>query len=512
MGVPEGAGRSGRLLLSEGGAVLSHPLAMVGRMTERTSTQRNPTPAGETATDARLVRKVVHCGGVRGVLVNGPSGWRLENEDEARTLAAMGAPGWALARFRALAATLDAGLVAVSDLGQLNRWLNVIATRDRRLARYVWVPGELESAVAYACACLSDWNGSEWLAWALAERLDGNLFEGWPLHLARTPDDPHPLRTSFGLVVESYDLNDSVSSNDDDMPASFWERLRTHVEPRLRAVAAASDPLTTRDKLEELAESDDAAVLHSVASHPNTPAEVLRRIAESSWLPDEARCAVARNKSISPRLLRTLAKDPSEDVRSVAAAHPATPAAVLAVLSDDWSVEVRVSVVLHPSTPEHVLIEAATDDHPAVPRHAARNPWLPASALERLLRASFRGVRADAVLHPSTSLEMAIPLATDRSLQVRRMVAFKPGMPAEILKRLARDPKPRVRAAVAWNNNTPATTMAALTSDDEALVRAAVAASPVTGKATLIALTGDADDKVRAEATGNLEKRLDPGT
>ena len=105
---------------------------------------------------------------------------------------------------------------------------------------------------------------------ALTGRLDSNVFKGWPLESARIPGDPSPplVAAGFLVFVARGDTDDNFL---DALPAGFWERLRTHGDPRLRSVAVASDPLTGPDALTELAESDDAAVLCCVASHPNTP-------------------------------------------------------------------------------------------------------------------------------------------------------------------------------------------------------------------------------------------------
>ena len=477
------------------------------------TTSEDSTSAAKNLTSTRTVRRIVYCGGVRAVLAESASGWVLDNEHDVRALTERSGTEWVLARFQALAATLDAGVVAVSDLGRLNKRLDAISTTSRDAARYVRAPDELLPAVAYACACLSSRNGSEWLAWALTGRLDSNVFKGWPLESARMPSDPSPPRVAAGCLafVARGDTDDNFL---DALPAGFWERLRTHGDPRLRSVAVASDPLTGPDALKDPAESDDAAVLRCVASHPNTPAEVLGRMAEDHSIAEETRCAMARNLKASPTLLQTLANDPSEDVRSVAAAHPTTPVPVLAPLLGDPSIYVRAAVALHPATPEHLLIAVVRHDNLFVLRHAAANPSLPPLAVELMLGDSSRWVRADAVRHPNTPVELAVGMATDRSLEVRRMVAYKPGVPAEVLEQLARDPKAQVRAAAAWNANTPAATLEALAADEEQVVRSAVAARPDAVEEILAAPADDIDDDARddtaagADAASSGNRRL----
>ena len=431
--------------------------------------------SGETGASARPARKVVRCQGVRGALVKGADGWKLDHEHEVQALAAKDGTGCVLDRFKALAAALNAGVVAVSDVGRLNNRLDAIADKPDDLARYVRVPNELLPAVVYACACLSNWNGSEWLAWVLASRLDDNVFKGWPVESAPIPGDASPSIIAAGFLAFTVD-DDSDENFLDAIPASFWERLRTHVEARLRAVTAASDPLAEPRVLKKLARSDEVTVLYCVAIHPDTPAKTLRRLAKKRRLPEEARWGMARNMRASPELLEILARDRSEKVRSVAAAHPATPVSVLTALSSDQSYYVRAAVALHPNTPQRVLLETIQDEVLFVVRNAAGNPAVPLLALRLMLYSNSRWLRADAVRHPNTPVQLTIPFATDRSLEVRRMVAYKPGMPASILEHLARDPKAKVRAAVAWNANTPTETLEALAADGDALVSSAVEA------------------------------------
>ena len=456
-------------------------------------------------------RKVLHYGGVRGVLAESPGGWMLANEDDVQARTETDASEWVLAWFRAIVATLDAGLVDVSDVGRLNKQLKVIESKPTDELGYVSVPDDLLAGVAYVCACLANWNGSEWLAWILTERLDANLFKGWPLEPGRTPDDQRPSVVAAGSLMFVVSGR-STSEVLEGMPAMFWERLSKHAELRIRVVTAATDPFAAPDALERLASFNDEAVLYAVASHPNTSAEMLRRIGTDPSNPEEARLAVARNLQASPALLLTLAQDRSDDVRSVAAAHPAMPARVLAHLAADPWLYVRAAVALHPSTPEQVLTYAVYHDYPFVQHHAAANPSLPPAALEILLSDSSRHRRAEAVLHSNTSVEMVLPLATDRSFEVRRRVAHKPGMPAEILDELARDLRPEVRAAVAWNANTTQQTLDALATDKDALVRSAAEAartrSDMTPEDPMNGAYGeDPDDAASADAGSSSDRR-----
>ena len=88
--------------------------------------------SGETGASARPARKVVRCQGVCGALVKGADGWKLDLEHEVQALAAKDGTGCVLDRFKALAAALNAGVVAVSDVGRLKQSLGRYSRQARR--------------------------------------------------------------------------------------------------------------------------------------------------------------------------------------------------------------------------------------------------------------------------------------------------------------------------------------------------------------------------------------------
>ena len=195
---------------------MSHPLAIMGCMTQeadRTENYKNVTTMG--ACEGEPVRRVVHCDGIRGVLEQREGRWLVQNEQEVRLTAALGGSGRAFERLRALAATLDAGLVDRANLTWLNKRLRAIA--DAENMSRVWVTDDLLPAVAFACSLLPATNGSRWLAWALSARLEANLSRiylpgpGWCTITAY----PKPQPWGFGREIRWLDA----------MPKTFWERV-----------------------------------------------------------------------------------------------------------------------------------------------------------------------------------------------------------------------------------------------------------------------------------------------
>ena len=316
---------------------LSHLVVMIGRMTNTAvRPEIEGAGIGGGSSTGRTVRRIVRCGGVRGVLVRHGGVWSVDNTDELRVLAALGGDGSALGRLEALAATLNAGLVDPGGLRALSRTLDRIADTGRR--RPVWVCDEMLPAVGFACALLDVQGGARWLGWALAARLDGNLLRGClpgPGLLAF--EDCRDRRGRLYAGGYGRDVRWLTA-----MPSQFWGLLDRceWCQPAgeafcaasgpaagscLRALRAASDPAAKSAVLKALAATRDKAVLDLVASHPNTPAKALLEVARSPWSGDYVRWRTAQNKQASPWLLQRLAKHHFPVPRGVAASHPNMP-------------------------------------------------------------------------------------------------------------------------------------------------------------------------------------------
>ena len=452
--------------------------------------------AGSKARRSRPKRRTVTCDGVPGVLVKGADGWALDNEPEVRMLAAMGGSDQALGRLRALAETLNAGLIDPSGLSLLNKRLAAIAAVDDEddLCR-VRVPDEVVPAAAFACAHLGDENSSEWLVWMLSARLDDNLLRNVL---------PGPGLLTFQYLNSKYDQGfDRDARWADQMPPSFWEALSSHPDRWLADAAAASDPGTKAKELKRLAQSDDDVVLDLVASHPNTPSKTLVGISETPDVSYFVRWRVAQNKSASARTLRRLAGHAFWQIRFVAASHPNMDAATLAGLGGDETEQVRSAVGRHLDTPVDVLRELAGDDDKSVRASVASNPSSPVELIERLLSDRISSVRRNAVYNPSTPVELVIPRAQDRAQGVRRAVAADSRVPAHVFESLARDPKLVIRRTVAYTENAPGFVLRDLAADPDEHVKYWVAGNPSTPPDVLTDLSAASDAHLRALVAGN---------
>ena len=430
-------------------------------------------------------RRVVCVGAVRGVLARREHRWVVDNEPEVRLLEALRAERGALERLRALAAVLDAGLVGVEDLKRLNRRLSAIAAVEAPGDLWrVRVAGDECAAVAYACVCANDETLSRWLGYALSARLDANLVPGLL---------PGPGWASWGVP---HHLRHHTLDRDthwvSEMPRSFWRRLRSHSDRRLRAVARASDPAAHPKVLADLADRHPgtAEVLDVVASNPRAPTRVLRHLTRDPGAGEQVALRVAHNRSATAALLAEMANSRRWDLRYVAAWHPRMPPGALRRLAGDESDEVRTAVARAEAAPAPVLQALASDPDVWVRATVASNPSAPQGVLEALLGDRFAAVRAAAAANESTPAALVAARARDRAIRVRSAVAARP-VGADVLTVLAEDPKWKVRQAVAHNAHTPPEMLKQLAGDGCDEVRAAAGYHPDTPPVVLRALAGD---------------------
>lgn len=517
---------------------MSYPLGIMEGMTreaERAENHKDVTIRG--ACEARPVRRVVHCDGIRGVLERRDGRWSIQNESEARVLASLGGSSRGFDRLQAVTATLDAGLIDTEGVTYFSNRLRAISHAENMCR--VWIPDQLLPMVAFACAFMPASNGARWLAWALSARLDSNLSRrvlpgpGW-CTLTRYQQ----------LSPWGYDREIRWIS---EMPQLFWDRLAVRQEccprsgptdiclssgegPCLRSVSAASDPSTDPEVLTELAQSRDSVVLDLVASHPKTPADVLCSIVESWQMEQHVRLRVTQNRSAPTWLLRRMAENSLWQVRGLAAMNEGMPAEVLEELCGDDMLFVRSAVAGHESTPDEELRILACDHESSVRRAVAANGACPADLLERLLADKKWQVRSAVVSNPAASLELVAHSADDRAMGVRAAVAYRSDAPGDVLRALAQDGKAKVRRAVAWNDNappdaleslaaasephirypvglhasTPTTVLAAMAADSESWTRSSVARNANTPAEWLEAMAADDDSDVRQAVAGNL--------
>lgn len=121
-------------------------------------------------------------------------------------------------------------------------------------------------------------------------------------------------------------------------------------EPSITKYQLAKDPGTSPRDLAKLAEYLNDSIRCAVGENPNTPADILSRLAQGD---ENLRISVARNPSISEDIADSLAADPSMFVRQHLSGNPSISAEVLdrlyAGLRVEYDDTIATRVYQHPN-------------------------------------------------------------------------------------------------------------------------------------------------------------------
>jgi len=124
----------------------------------------------------------------------------------------------------------------------------------------------------------------------------------------------------------------------------------------------ATSVQSTNDGLE--LDAEILQVRRVVAGNPNTPRQVLMRLADDANV--SVRRAVGENPRTPIDVLKKLVFDHNAEVRMAVAENKNSPAEILAMLAKDENVDVRYGVAESPHMPEEILAELAHDENPYV--------------------------------------------------------------------------------------------------------------------------------------------------
>ena len=290
---------------------------------------------------------------------------------------------------------LNAGMIEVDELHQLDRDLQAVADADK--ACFADVPPNNAAAVAMACAYWNDLMGPEWLLWALSARLDDNLDPE-----TGRGQGPGALSWSYYYKLDRKGFGrDSTWTT--AMPAEFWRRLTNHPDPSLRRAVIASDPRALGRDLARLVDEPglSAEIADMIASNPRTPRAAQLRLTTSRryWSVADR---VGQNRRTSRRLMAELARSSEWMVRNVVADHRRAPRRLLTRLAKDCK-QIRQSTARNPRTPKRTLRALAADPEPHVRIAAARNEAIPADVLATLRQDRHDLVREYAANHPRSN-------------------------------------------------------------------------------------------------------------
>ncbi|MEV4941576.1 hypothetical protein [Streptomyces zaomyceticus] len=134
-----------------------------------------------------------------------------------------------------------------------------------------------------------------------------------------------------------------------------------------------------------LDDDPEVSVRRAAAQRPDTPPEVLERLARAHGEAHHVRPLLVDHPRFPRHLLRTFVDEPEAHVRCMALEDPELPVAGLSRLAADTEAFVRRGAARHPRLTEALLEQLLSDPDPVVTDDAAANPVLRPARMERML-------------------------------------------------------------------------------------------------------------------------------
>lgn len=310
-------------------------------------------------------------------------------------------------------------------------------------------------------------------------------------------------------------------------PIDVLNRLAMHKDDDIRLLVAKNQN-TPVETLETLAKDRDIRVLCAVAGNQNTATDtlatfgksqknIIKRIAVANpstpsldleWRENRgAKFYYAENPNTPAELLRELAQDPAHQldipVLKAVVANKNMPQDALSALIESPYQEVRYSIARHPNVSLDALTTLSQDENPLVRMSVAVNPKTPVSILNILAHDQSDIVYSAVASKGSIPLDTLLIFAQDQRGFMRHFVAKNPITPTAILNDLAQDTSELTRAAVASNPGTLSKTLDSLAGDGALFVRKSVASHCNTSIKTLVNLAQDKNPYVANAAMNN---------
>lgn len=314
----------------------------------------------------------------------------------------------------------------------------------------------------------------------------------------------------------------------------------------MNALIEAKNVRTPRKRLVALASHRDANVRCAVASNPNTPSQVLLRMAvhfpKEVWenpvldllffdnpnlmleMHPHSRHRLLGSKDAWPEWLYWAARQQDLDILLALCRNPATPLPILESLQQHPDPKVSQAATLHRHYPQSPGLQAALHQVPTEADSAALFEMLllnmvPLWLWERIAQAPDPALREALARHPQTPPHVLAILMVDEHQEVRQAALEHPNSPTttreEVLalqegralprKTLLRflQMGPWLAALVAKNPSSSQSLLRRLSMQEEWRVRQAVAANERLAPSLLRQMAKDPDRDVRLAAASN---------
>jgi hypothetical protein len=217
--------------------------------------------------------------------------------------------------------------------------------------------------------------------------------------------------------------------------------------------AVAVRPETPLDVLERLAKSPDIYIRTGVAMNPGLPTDLFTEFLKRENA--DLHSSLARNRGLPPWAVTELLGDPDWAVPALLVQNPACPPEVLARLATEGTISQRGSVARNAATPPEVLHTLSHNNDPDVRELVGLNPSCPPEILSRLYEDPVYAVVESVLFNPSCPPEILSANELSGEINYRGGVASNPSTPPEVLARLYRDGEAYVSGCAGRNPSAP---------------------------------------------------------
>lgn len=214
----------------------------------------------------------------------------------------------------------------------------------------------------------------------------------------------------------------------EELSDQVWSQLRTDQDKAVR-LAVVGHPHLPTSQILGIAQSGDVAMKSALLDRPSLAPEVLGLLAGDQH--PEVRRAVAGLHAVD-----RLTGGPSDESR--AAGHAALLSDLLRDLAADESQVVRTAVAQNPLVSGDTLQRLALDPDPLVRATVAANSTTPPLTLFQMLESGELAVRMAVAGNPAIGPKTARRLSGDPAEEVRQRIATNPATPVSVLNAMAR--------------------------------------------------------------------------
>ncbi|PAX52799.1 variant leucine-rich repeat-containing protein [Brunnivagina elsteri] len=312
----------------------------------------------------------------------------------------------------------------------------------------------------------------------------------------------------------------------------------------------AENPNVEPELLRQLAVSDDITIREAVAANPNTPTEVLLKLAEvfpqqflknpvfsllllenpnfAADIPYYALLSLLKQSELPDFFLSSAANHANPEILYLVAKHPNTSdnaleemtrrnprdtplglsiikredvsERVLSILVEYSAIAVRLCLAKNPATSPSILAklaivrEANPNFQQEIYLKLAKNPHTPIIVIHGLLKKCDRKIKQGISQRSDLPISIIIELASDSQIHATNSLAKNLSITADVLMELANHRELRVRQMVVRHPNVPQTLLDRAVTNPE--LRQYVAENPSTPADLLIELVQDEEEEV----------------